>query len=195
MAKLTLKIATPIILVGIFSLVVFVAAGYNQLNSAFYIIILVLVIFVFFFGLANGQNLTSPVRKLLGGATQLSEGNLSSRVYLETKDELSQLAKVFNKIAEELERTREQELNIEKSVGIKVKAKTKDLEETISALEQKIKNRTLELEKLIGESGRLQEDVKKKKEETVQLRKELDDFRQKINRYNKSKQDNVANNI
>ena len=188
MAKLTLKIAVPVILAGLFSSVIFLAIGYEQSWPFFYIIILLLAIFVFFFGLAIGQNLSLPVKKLLGKATELSQGNLSSRVYLETKDELSELAKIFNKIAEELEASHEQEANTEKSVGVKVRARTKELEETISALEQKVGNRTIEMEKLIGESNKLQEDVKRKGAETAQLRKELDDFKQKISKYNKPKQ-------
>jgi len=188
MSKLTSKIAIPIILVGAFAIVVFLAVGYDQLSLSFYIIISLLAVYVFFFGLAVGQNLASPVKKILNNATELSEGNLSSRVYLETKDELSELARVFNKIAEELEISRDQESNTEKSVGIKVKARTKELEETINALEQKVKNRTIELERLIKESSRLQEDAKNRKEETGQLREELEAFKQKISKYGKSKQ-------
>lgn len=187
MAKLTIRIAVPIILVGIFAIIVFIAVGYGQLGPSFYVIIFLLAVYVFFFGLAIGQDLSSPVKKLLNRATELSKGNLSSRVYLETKDELAELAKVFNQIAEELETSRDQEANMEKSVGIKVKARTKELEETISALEQKVKNRTIELERLVQGSTQLQEDIKNKKIETDQLRKELDAFKQKIGRYNKSK--------
>ncbi len=193
MSKLTSKIAVPIISVGIFAIVVFIAVGYDKLNLSFYIVILLLAIFVFFFGLAVGQNLASPIRKILDRATDLSEGKLSSRVYIETKDELSELAKVFNKIAEELEANQEQGLNAEKSVGIKVKARTKELEETINALEQKVKNRTIELERLVEESTKLQEDAKDKKDETGQLRRELDAFKQKIGKYNKSKPKIVEN--
>ena len=60
MSKLTSKIAVPIILVGIFAIIVFIAIGYEQLSLGFYIVFLFLIIFVFFFGLAIGQNLSSP---------------------------------------------------------------------------------------------------------------------------------------
>ena len=60
---------------------------------------------------------------------------------METKDELSDLAMAFNKIAEELQASHDQEANMEKAVGIKVTARTKEMEETINALEQKVKNR------------------------------------------------------
>jgi len=144
---------------------------------------------VFFFGLAIGQNLSSPLKKLLDKAVELSKGNLSSRVYLETKDEFSELANIFNKIAEELEASRDQEANAEKFVGIKVQARTQELEETINALEQKVKNRTIELERLIEESSRLQKVVEDKGLETEQLRKELDSLKQKAAKYIKPKKE------
>ena len=121
MNKLTIKIAVPIILTGIFAIIVFIAIGYEQAQPSLYIIVVFLLIYVFFFGLAAGQNLSSPIKKILSRAIDLSKGDLSSRVYLETKDELSELAKVFNKIAEELETSRLQEENTEKSVSVKVK--------------------------------------------------------------------------
>jgi methyl-accepting chemotaxis protein len=162
MAKLMSRIAIPVILVGIFSVAIFVALEYDKLDPNFYIILILLTLFVFFFGLATGQSLTSPIKKILDRATELSHGDLSSRVYIETKDELSELAKVFNTIAEELEQNHEQESNTEKSVGIKVKARTEELEETINALEQKVENRTAEMGKLLKEVGALRSQIKNK---------------------------------
>lgn len=157
MAKLTTKVTIPIILVGVFAMAALIAVIYAQSGIIFYFVISFLVIFVLFSGIAIGQNLTSPIKKILDQATELSKGNLSSRIDLETKDEFSELAKIFNKIAEELEASHLQEENTEKSVGIKVKARTQEMEETINALEQKVKNRSIELERLTKELNVLQE--------------------------------------
>lgn len=159
MSKLTSKIAMPIILAGLFAIVVFVSLDYQRMDASFYIVILIFSVYVFFFGFATGQNLVSPLKKILDRATDLSKGNLSSRVYLETKDEFADLAKVFNQIAEELQASREDGENAEKSVGIKVKARTQDLEEIINSLEQKVRNRTIELERLVKQSEALQAEI------------------------------------
>jgi len=151
MAKLTTKIAIPIILVGAIAILVFMSIGYENIPTSFYVVFVLLFIFVFFFGLAVGQRYSAIMKKVLGGASELSRGNLSSRVYLESKDELAELAKTINKIAEELEASREREACTEQSVNIKVQAKTQDLQETINALEQKVKNRTIEIERLTAE--------------------------------------------
>ena len=182
MAKFASKVIVPIILVGVFAIAVFIAMGVDKMTPGFYIVVSFFAIYVFFFGLAIGQNLTSPMKKLLDKTAELSKGNLSSRVYLETKDEFSELANTFNKIAEELEVSQEQQADSEKSVGIKVKARTQELEETINALEQKVKNRTIELERLIEESTRLHEAVKNKGVEAEQLRQELGNVKQRAQR-------------
>jgi len=173
MSKLTKKIAIPIILAGLFAIIVFVSIGYDKLDPSFYIIVLFLVVYVFFFGLATGQNLSSPVKKLLERAKELSKGNLSSRVYLESKDEFSELAKAFNEIADELETSHAQEANTEKSVDIKVRARTQALEETINALEQKVRNRTIELQNMIKSLEKFQGDSTIKELELLKLRSQI----------------------
>ena len=187
MSKLTTKISLPVILAGIFAMTVFIAFDHENIDLPFYIIIFLLSIFVFFFGFATGQQFSSPIKKLLERATELSEGNLSSRVYLETKDELAELAKVFNKIAENMEFSRIEQENTEKSVGIKVRARTQELEETIEALEQKVKNRTVELERLITEYDRFQQNIKGKEVEIEELKNELENLKQKSGKISKTK--------
>ncbi|MGD0576810.1 MAG: HAMP domain-containing protein [Candidatus Staskawiczbacteria bacterium] len=173
MSKLTSKIAVPIILAGIFSISIFMAIEYNNLDLSFYIILILLTLFVFFFGFATGQNLSSPVKKILENADELSKGSLSSRVYLETKDELAELAKAFNGIAEKLQESHAQEENTEKTVDIKVKAKTQALEETIDALEQKIRNRTAELQNMIKSLEKFQGESTIKELEITNLRNQI----------------------
>jgi len=122
MPKLTSKIALPIILTGLFAITVFIAINYDKLQNSFYIVLFFLAIYIFSFGFAIGQSFTSPIKKLLEKATELSKGNLSSRAYIESKDELAELAAVFNKIADELQESQVQGENAEKSVDIKVRA-------------------------------------------------------------------------
>lgn len=152
MFSISLKIAYPIIIAGLFIIVVFIALNYETLNPSFYIILSLLTSYIFLFGFATGQNFSRPVKRLLEKADDLSKGNMKSRFYSQSKDEIGELGKVFNKIAEEFEESKSKADSLEKSVDIKVKARTQSLEETINALEQKVKNRTLELERIVEES-------------------------------------------
>ncbi|MDO8530366.1 MAG: HAMP domain-containing protein [bacterium] len=155
MSSISLRIAYPIIIAGLFIMVAFIALNYQSLSTSFYIIFSLLIIYIFLFGFATGQNFASPLKKLLRSADNLSKGDLKSRFYSESKDELGELARVFNRIAEDLEESRGQTETMEKSVDIKVQARTRALEETINALEQKIKNRTVELEKMVQEMDKI----------------------------------------
>lgn len=187
MSNVSLKIAIPIIIVGLFIITIFIALNYERLDANFYIVFALTAIYIFLFGFATGQRFAVPVKKLLKRATDLSEGDLTTRIYLETKDEFGDLAKIFNKIADELEESRSKTETTEKSVGIRVKARTQALEETINALEQKVKNRTLELQRIVDESEKIQEKTKVKETETEQLKKELNNLKESLDRYQSAK--------
>ena len=159
MFSISYKIAYPIIIAGLFIIVAIIGINYENLNASFYILFAFLIVYIFLYGFATGQNLTRPVRKLLQRADDLSRGDLKSRIYLKNKDEFGELAKLFNKIAEDLEQSKYENETAEKSVDIKVKARTQALEETISALEQKVKNRTLEIERISENLEKLQKQI------------------------------------
>jgi len=161
MSNISFKIAVPIILVGIFIITVFVSFNYERLDFSFYVVFALIIIYVFLFGFATGQRFVAPIRKLLNRVNDLNTGDLKARAYLETKDELSELAKAFNEIAEKLEKSQNNEEQTEKSVDVKVRARTRALEETIVALEQKIKNRTIELERVTESLKKIQDDLRK----------------------------------
>lgn len=178
MAKISYRISVPVILAGFFAIVAFIALDYKRMSFSFYLLLLFIAIYVFFFGFATGQKFASPVKKLLERANELSKGDLSTRVYLETKDEIAELAKVFNKLAEELETSHIKEESMGKSIDIKVKAKTQELEETINALEQKVQNRTIELQRLVADLDKFKEESKIKEAEAIQLREEIRKMRE-----------------
>ncbi len=169
------------ILAGLFIIITFVALDYEKIEWSFYIVFFILAIYTFFFGFLTGQRFVSPIKKLIERATNLAEGDLSARIYLEnSKDEFGQLAQVFNKIAEELEKSQTETKETERSVNVKVKARTQALEEVINSLEQKIRNRSLELEKIVGESEKLRDQAKTREAEMEGLKKELSELKTKI---------------
>jgi len=155
--------------------IIFIALNYGAMSKEVYFVFIALSIYVFLFGFATGQNFATPVKKLLKRATELSQGDLKTRVYLETKDEFGELSKIFNKIAQDLEESKQAGSRAEESIDIKVKAKTQALDETISALEQKVRNRTLELDKVIKEIERQRDEVKNKDEEIAKLKVQIED--------------------
>lgn len=177
MSKILSKITLSVFLAGVFTIVALMAIEYQKLDAGFYIVMVFLIIYLFFFGFATGESLSNPVKKLLERAKDLNSGNLSSRIYLEDKDEIGELAKIFNKIAENLEASKMANEETKRSVGIKVKAETQSLEETINALEQKIRNRTIELEKMSTELKKIQEELTEREGKIRELQEEIDKLR------------------
>lgn len=166
--RVALKIAYPIIITGLFIIVVFISVYSDVLNPNFYIVLIPLTAFLFLFGFATGQKFAFPVKKLLKEADYLSKGNIKSRFYLRNKDELGDLARIFNKIAEELE---ENKYKV-RTLDSRVRLRTKTLEEIIGILEQKVKNRTLEFEKVVRNLEKLQEQLRTKDKEISDLKKQ-----------------------
>ena len=78
MSKLTIKIAIPVILVGIFAILAFVSISYQNIDKSFYVTILLIVVFVFFSGIAIGQSISKHVKKILSKATQGELGGSQS---------------------------------------------------------------------------------------------------------------------
>ena len=170
MVSFSLKVAYSIIITGLFIIVVFIASTYQILDYNFYIVLIPLTAFLFLFGFATGQKFALPVKELLKDVDYLSKGNLKVRFQTKDKDELGQLARVFNKVAESFEQSRSE---IE-SLDAKVKLRTATLEGIINVLEQKIKNRTLEFQRTTEDLEKTQAQLQQKDEEITDLRGQID---------------------
>lgn len=173
MSKLSFKVAYPIIIAGIFIMVVFMALNYQSADVSFYIILSTLVAYIFLFGFATGQNFSSPVKKMLEIAENLNKGNLKSRFYMEGKDELGELARAFNRVADNLEESRYETEKMEKSVDMKVRAKTQEMEEVIGALEKKVQNRTADNQRMFAKINELQQQAMAREKEFMGLKNQV----------------------
>jgi methyl-accepting chemotaxis protein len=112
----------------------------------------------------------------------LSGGDLKSRFYSESKDELGQLANVFNRIADQLEESNSENEKTKRAVDIKIDVETKSLKETITALEKKIENRTIETQKMNMDSEKFKENLKIKEAELSQLRNQIAELKKRLDK-------------
>jgi len=178
-----LKTSFSLVILGIFLIVIFIALNYQQLSIESYLILSLLLIFTFLFSFVITKRFVLPVEKIIRRATELSKGSLKTRIYLETKDEFEELAKVFNQIAEELERSHSMVEKAKDTVSIKVRARTKELEENIKVLERKVKNRARDLQKMIDEFEKFQQLVAGKESEIIKLKKETKELKEELKKY------------
>lgn len=169
MPKIAFRIAYAIILAGLFVMVIFTALAYDSLTPNFYIVLLPLIIFLLLFGFAIGQNMAFPILELLQDAYYFLKGEYGAKHLRERKDELGQLAKAFSKIAQELDKNKSEV----KSLDLKIHLRTKALEEIIKLLEQKLKNRTADFQKMADGWERSQNQLKFRDKEILTLRSRI----------------------
>lgn len=111
------------------------AQVYRELRQLL-VVILSLTLTVIAIGILGIYLLTSnllinPLRQFVGGTQKIAQGDLTSKIKIESQDEIGELASSFNGMAEELEKSKD-----------KIGAYTKNLEETV-------KERTIELGKKV----------------------------------------------
>lgn len=182
MFKLSTKIAFSIIVAGLFILVAFTAFYYENLNSSFYFILPPLLFFIFLFGFATGRNYAAPIKKLIKNADDISRGNVKSKFDSISKDEIGELAKTFGKIVQSFEKNKYEVESLKKSADIKFKTKDLLSKQLVNALEQKIKNRSSELDKAVANLEKLQEQLKLKDAEIIKLNNQINKLSAKKNK-------------
>lgn len=105
------------------------------------------------------NSIVKPVKKLTDTTREIAAGKLETKVKIRTRDEIGELAESFNRMTENLRKSREALEEAKASLEIKVKERTKELEEARASLEIKVRARTIELEEL---AGSLDEKVKER---------------------------------
>lgn len=168
MISISQKFALRIFITGLFVAVTITAFVYQSLPDNSYVVIWVLLlIFVFLFSVAVSQNLVLPIKNLTKDAKN------ASFVAEKSKDEIGELAKTFTKLSKESKESKAEAEALKKTADIKFKTKEIMSEKVIGAMEEKIKNRTYELENAMLELERLKENLKIKDKEILKLNSQL----------------------
>lgn len=120
------------------------------------------------------SNIVTPVRKLIGATKKVAAGKLETKIEVKTGDEIEELAESFNRMTEDLRKSRIALEEAKTNLEIKVKERTKELEEAKSVLEIKVQARTKALKEL-AES--LERQVQERTKELQDRIDELEKFR------------------
>lgn len=184
--NLSLKIFITFIVLGFFLITIFISLFislvYPNLKNEIYLILFLVIIFLFLFSFAISQKFTKPIKKLIWGAGELRRGKLETRVYLGTKDELEDLAKFFNQIAEDLEKSHLKTKKAMEIVDIKIRAKTLELVETIRNLKQKVQEKT-------GQFERFKKLDLAREQKMIELKEEIKKIKEELKKYKNEKKD------
>lgn len=118
----------------------------EQIITTFYFGLL-MTAFMIFLG-AGGVifvvgKITDPIKTLTKGAEAIGKGDLEHRIDIRTGDEIEELAKVFNKMTGSLEHSMESLEKERASLDVKVKDRTKELQDAQEQLIQSAKMATV----------------------------------------------------
>lgn len=145
----------------------------SALENDLALITFIVLIFIFIVSIYFSQLIVNPIKELHKGIEIIEKGDLDYRVDIQTNDEIAELGTAFNQMAKELKKyhgTSEESKNVLK---IKVKARTKELEELAKSLDDKVKERTEELEKRLSELERFHKLTVGRELKIIELKKEL----------------------
>jgi HAMP domain-containing protein len=137
------------------------------------LITFIVLIFIFIISIYFSQLIVSPIKKLHKGIKIVTKGDLDYRVDIQTNDEIAELGEAFNQMAEELKKYHSASEESNAVLKIKVKARTKELEELAKSLEGKVKERTKELEKKLSELEKFHKLTVGRELKMIDLKKEL----------------------
>lgn len=147
----------------------------NKEILAIGLIITILLIAVgIFISFLMAIRLIKPINLLKEGADVIGRGELDYNIKIKTGDELEDLGKAFNQMAQNLKKSR---LALEESrevLEVKVKARTSELKELAEGLEQKVKGRTKELQERIDELERFHRLTVGRELKMAELKKEIE---------------------
>ncbi len=154
--------------------------SYENIKNQTYLIFLLIVVFIIFFSIVLSRKLTMPIKKLIRGTKEISKGNLKARININTKDEFETLAKSFNQMAVDLQKSYSLIEDEKMSLEIKVKARTRELKRLAESLEEKVKERTKELQKRVDELEEFHRLTVGREERMMELKNKIKMLEQKL---------------
>lgn len=167
------KITYFIFTAGAFVLFSFAALNYQSLNILMYAVLYLLLAFLLLFGIFVARHTAKPLHKIIKAADELADGNVKSRAHVAGSDELVRLAASLNKIAQRMERIHHEKEKLHRSVAVKVNSMVQPFHDTIEALEEKAKNRTMEFHRANEVAEKIQFDLLLKEAELVDLKGQM----------------------
>ena len=162
----------------------------SVLGSNLVLITFITLIFIFIVSLFFSQLVVNPIKKLHKGAEIIRKGNLDYKVDIRTGDEIEQLAKEFNRMAERLGQSKAALEESKAVLEIKVAARTKELKELAESLEEQVKGRTKELQEKMKELERFNRLAVGRELKMIELKKEIAKLQKELGKFENTKKPN-----
>ncbi len=146
------------------------------------IILLFLIIIVSFF---ITKRIMKPLKILSLVAKRVGRGDLSAQAEVFSRDEFGELAENFNKMTRELQEAKEKMEEEKNILEIKVKARTRELNQLNKELEDKVQERMIEIEKKLKEHEKMSKLMVGREMRMVEIKKQIKEAEEEIKRLKK----------
>ncbi|MDP2864592.1 MAG: HAMP domain-containing protein [bacterium] len=145
-------------------------------------IVFLTLFFIFIATIFLSKLIVEPIRKLHKGAEIIGKGNLDYKVDIRTGDEIEQLAKEFNRMAEDLRKSHAALEEAKSVLEIKVQARTKELKELTERQEEIIKERTKDLQEKMKELEKFNRLAIGRELKMIELKEEIKELKEELER-------------
>ena len=104
--------------------------------SYFILISVISLVFISLAGFLLSKSITKPLSNLTNGVAEMGKGNLDYRIYINSKDEIEELANTFNQMAKDLKKSKAKLDEYNRELGGRVKERTEELQARVDELER-----------------------------------------------------------
>ncbi len=138
------------------------------------LVLLLIIPFSFLASFYFAKKIVEPLEELKKGAKIIGKGDFSHQIIIKTKDELEELANVFNLMTKDLNKARSVLEESRLVLKIRVDAKTHQLKELVESLEDRVKERTKEIEERLKELEKFHRLTVARELKMVELKREIE---------------------
>jgi methyl-accepting chemotaxis protein len=125
--------------------------------------------------------IVDPLKRMTLICKEIGKGNLNVKVDTKSKTEIGELANTFNKMIDDLKKSKIELEESKNVLEIKVAARTRELKELNMSLEERVKERTKQLQNRIDELERLHKLIVGRELKMAELKKEIEKFKKNGN--------------
>lgn len=151
----------------------------NKMKTQIYLFSIFVIFLILLISFILSQQINRPLNEIVLVSQQIIRGNLDVQIMPKTQDEFGLLAESFNKMIQSLKKSYSALEDSKTVLEIRVKARTKELEELAQHLEQKVEERTKELEERIEELEKFHQMTVGRELKMLELKEEIERLKKK----------------
>ena len=158
------------------------------------VILLFAILGSVFLSLILTEKTVYPLLKLRKAIKKIGDEEFNQKIEIETGDEIEEIGREFNQMAERLQNSRKKLEESKKILEIRVRARTKELEKMTNTLEEKVEARTEELQRKVEELEKFHKLTVGREKKMINLKKKNKKLKEEI-RELREKIKNLENNL